>query len=193
MGSMNQPIFALFSSLLGDGIFEKATNEELISVVWKQMQLDANADQDLHQFAKVATEGVVKESLLKKSLDNVTALLLFLPGFEEKFKQECETRRSLNRHSSRNKLKLDQFELPSSLSPVKINTPNRASEIAFGFDKKAIATSDEKTFRDAGQRNPLRSSHTALPVLHSPKAGNQPNTIASAKNKQKVALNSSKA
>lgn len=59
--------------MLGDGIFEKATNDELVAEVWRLFHKSENTNLDIHTFAKLAAESVIKESLLKKSLDNVTA------------------------------------------------------------------------------------------------------------------------
>lgn len=67
---------------LGDGIYDKLTNEEIIGIVW-----DTFKKKDvppIHEGLRISVENVLKESLLRKSLDNVTAIIVAFSNLDYK-------------------------------------------------------------------------------------------------------------
>jgi protein phosphatase 2C family protein 2/3 len=65
-----------------DGIYDKMSNEEVIAVI--QSSLRSPEVKGFHDLMRVGVENVIKESLLKKSLDNVTGILIAFNNFEHK-------------------------------------------------------------------------------------------------------------
>ena len=63
----------LLKSSIGDGIFDKLSNEEVIKAVW---QTPLGAVKSVHDFTGKAIENVMKLSLQRKSFDNVTVVML---------------------------------------------------------------------------------------------------------------------
>ena len=63
-------------SQLGDGIFDVLSNEEIAEIVWSIVK--SKKAKTLHEAMKMAVEAIIKEAMLKKSLDNVTAIIICL-------------------------------------------------------------------------------------------------------------------
>ena len=64
-----------------DGIFDKLTNQDTIKWVWNSVEDEMNINQVHTQWA-LAVEYIIKNSLLKKTLDNVTVVMISFEGFE---------------------------------------------------------------------------------------------------------------
>jgi protein phosphatase 2C family protein 2/3 len=65
-----------------DGIFDKLNNQDTIKCVWNSVEDSMNKNQIHTQWA-LGVEYIIKNSLLKKSLDNVTAVIIAFDGFEK--------------------------------------------------------------------------------------------------------------
>jgi len=66
-----------FLILACDGIFDKISNREAIQTAWTGLR---EGPTDIHTASGKAVEAVMQLSLLRKSLDNVTVVLVALPG-----------------------------------------------------------------------------------------------------------------
>jgi len=66
-----------------DGIYDKMSNEEVISKVWGCTK--TNETKDFHELMKYSVESVIKESLFMKSLDNVTGIMIAFANMETKY------------------------------------------------------------------------------------------------------------
>jgi len=113
-------------------VFDKLANEEISGTVWKKWA--DKRDGNIHTALKNGVEHIIKESMLKKSLDNVTGILI---GFShlESYYGVHEERREINtygmmgeqmedlKHSQVNHLR--DRESPSSSShnqtPVRVS------------------------------------------------------------------------
>jgi protein phosphatase 2C family protein 2/3 len=83
-----------------DGIYDKMTNEDTIGVVWDTMK--KREAKSIHDLLKVGVENIVKDSLLRKSLDNVTAIIIAFSSLEYKFSHFDEKdSRPLSKHETR--------------------------------------------------------------------------------------------
>ena len=60
------------------------TNEEITETVWNS--LNSKKAVNLHELLKTAVQDLIKEAMLKKSLDNVTALIISLNSLDYKFR-----------------------------------------------------------------------------------------------------------
>ncbi|KAM3141727.1 hypothetical protein pb186bvf_006049 [Paramecium bursaria] len=70
-----------FLILACDGIFDKMSTEEVIQTAW---QVQA---QNVHQFSGKAVEHIMRTSLMRKTFDNITVVLLAFPTLERRFKK----------------------------------------------------------------------------------------------------------
>jgi len=83
-----------------DGIFDKLTNEDVIGVVWDTLK--KREAKSIHDLLKLGVENIIKESLLRKSLDNVTAIIIAFSSLEYKFSHfDVSDSRPLSKHETR--------------------------------------------------------------------------------------------
>lgn len=61
-----------------DGVFDKLSNREVILGSWNAMKAVPGAD--VHQLSGLAVEAVMRLSFVRRSLDNVTVVLIGLAG-----------------------------------------------------------------------------------------------------------------
>ena len=62
-----------------DGIFDRLSNKESIQAVWNgalELQKYNPTTQSIHQFAGIAVDYIIKNSMLRRTLDNVTVLVI---------------------------------------------------------------------------------------------------------------------
>ncbi|CAD8174005.1 unnamed protein product [Paramecium octaurelia] len=71
-----------FLILACDGIFDKMNSEEVISSAWTVIS------HDVHHFAGKAVENIMRQSMSRKTVDNVTVVFIAFPQLEKKFKKQ---------------------------------------------------------------------------------------------------------
>lgn len=70
--------------LLGsDGVFDKLTNKEAVADVWASLAKGKEAS--LHRQCGAAVESVLRSALERRSLDNVTVVMIAFKGFKQKY------------------------------------------------------------------------------------------------------------
>lgn len=67
---------------LADGIFDKLSSKECVQTVWKGV-LSQNKHRNAREKCAVAIEGLLKEAMMRKSLDNVTAVMISFTDFKD--------------------------------------------------------------------------------------------------------------
>ena len=68
-----------FIILACDGIFDKMNNEDCIDCVWNTVE---HSDKpDIHETLGEGAESIMKNSLNRRSLDNVTVVIISFDGF----------------------------------------------------------------------------------------------------------------
>lgn len=72
-----------------DGIFDKLTNQDTIKCVWNSVD-DEMGERRVHDQCAMGVEYIIKNSLLKKTLDNVTVVIIGFEGFEKYLNNSCE-------------------------------------------------------------------------------------------------------
>lgn len=112
--------------ILGDGIFDQLTNEEVSSCVWlTAREQDTGKDKDMnktvHSQCGVGVDMIIKSALVRRTLDNVTCVIVAFHNFDKVI---------FNRVLS-NSTKLEKSGVSSSsvLSPKKyksIDTSNKS-------------------------------------------------------------------
>jgi len=68
-----------FIVLACDGIYDKLSNKETIECVWNSVK-DVRS-QNIHQQTGLGVEYILKNSLLRRTLDNVTVVLVAFENF----------------------------------------------------------------------------------------------------------------
>lgn len=66
-----------------DGIFDKISNRETVQCMWNSLR-DEKAP-DVHQQTGKGVECIIKNALFRKSLDNVTVVIISFENFEKSF------------------------------------------------------------------------------------------------------------
>jgi len=61
------------------------SNDEVIEVVWDTFNRDKGAFSNLHEFCGLAIENIMKLAFHKKTLDNITVVMIALEGLQSCF------------------------------------------------------------------------------------------------------------
>jgi len=72
----------------GDGIYDKLNNEEVVEIVWDTFKRDKGTFTTLHEFCGKAVENIMKLSFNKKTLDNITVVMVAFEGLESYFESQ---------------------------------------------------------------------------------------------------------
>ena len=64
----------------GDGIFDKLSSRQVVDIIWSALRRNKGLGLNIHQICKKAVEAVVVAAMESKSSDNLTCLILGLPG-----------------------------------------------------------------------------------------------------------------
>jgi serine/threonine protein phosphatase PrpC len=85
-----------------DGIFDQLSDKDIANCVWMTMK-ESNRAKNLHLQCSMAVDMVIKTSLTRKTLDNVTCVLIAFENMEKMFnKSEMEIMEKTN--SDKNKV-----------------------------------------------------------------------------------------
>ncbi len=155
-----------FLMRIGDGLYDKLSNEEISKTVWES--INSQKGQNLHQALGNASESLVKTALLKKSLDNVTAIVLSFSNLESFFQKTLDSKATIPISP------LSRFEQPhiplsssQSSTPTNYLKPNPPREISL-FSRKDHSKIFTKTI-DNGNGNQLIDSRQPSLSEHTPK------------------------
>ena len=64
----------------GDGVFDKLSSAQVLETVWDSIKRHREVSRDIHFLCKKAAEAVIVMAMESKSNDNLTCLVLGLPG-----------------------------------------------------------------------------------------------------------------
>lgn len=70
---------------LGDGIYDRLENEQILNKIWSYKKKRKTFD-DIHFLCKQITDAIIKYSMQKKSVDNVSVIFIAFKNFERKMK-----------------------------------------------------------------------------------------------------------
>jgi len=70
-----------FIVLACDGIFDKLSSQEAVKMIWDSTSERAS---DIHQQCGLGVEGIMRESLVRRTLDNITVVMISLKNFKHK-------------------------------------------------------------------------------------------------------------
>lgn len=134
--------------MIGDGIYDKLENEDIIKEVWNLLY--TREASDIHELNKLAVEAILRESLLKKSLDNVTSVMITFAGLADRYSSELATSKQPRLHTG--SLHIPYTEKPhesdnANLNPERANFLNGNRNSNSTDNNKKFATLDEKKYR----------------------------------------------
>lgn len=141
------------------------TNQDLCAVVWKQTK---NPDiKSIHELNKIAAERVIRESLIQRSLDNVTTVIISFSALEEKFipppTHVRPNSKLENLRKNSKTLKTAESEFESMTSPLQNSTAHYK-----------FSTMDERRYRSVVDKERIAKAEKAHPVRKSTTPSNFP-------------------
>ena len=75
----------IFFIFLGDGIFDRLDNDQIINKIWSSKKLGQTIT-DIHSFCGKITDAIIKYSMEKNSVDNVSVIFIAFKNFENRMK-----------------------------------------------------------------------------------------------------------
>ena len=101
-------LFYLISFLfLGDGIFDRLDNEKILDKIWSLKKAGEPIKEDIHNLCGKITDAIMKYSMEKDSIDNVTVTFIAFKNFENKMKDP----NFVFKNSTKCQLREDNFDL----------------------------------------------------------------------------------
>lgn len=79
-----------------DGIFDKLSNKEAVQCVWNSIRQERM--EKVHQQCGVAVDTVLKNALFRKSLDNVTVVMIAFANYKKLLKAEMKNENKENQN-----------------------------------------------------------------------------------------------
>lgn len=70
-----------FILLACDGIFDKLTNTEVVQIVWEGVM--ENKSKNVHKQCGIAVDRILRTSVAKKTMDNITVVFVAFANFEK--------------------------------------------------------------------------------------------------------------
>ena len=72
-----------FIVLACDGIFDKLSSREVIKLVWETA--NNSKARSIHELSGQAVDSILKASIIKKTLDNITVVMIVFENLKNKF------------------------------------------------------------------------------------------------------------
>lgn len=152
----NKPDFIVLGC---DGIFDQISNKDIVDSVWMTMtNKDENRPKDLHSQCALGVDMIMKSSLVRRTLDNVTVLLIAFQNFEN----------TINNYNSSRIRSNDNFSPKSSFylynvienkegnivqSNIITGTNSTTSSNHVGDEKKFNSNISNENFNSRGSEN----------------------------------------
>ena len=70
---------------IGDGIYDRLENEKILNKIWT-FKKKGKVIEDIHQICGKITDAIIKFSMEKNSVDNVSVIFIAFKNFENKMK-----------------------------------------------------------------------------------------------------------
>ena len=90
---------------IGDGIFDVLNNDEIFHKIWEYKK-KGEVHNDIRELCGKITDGIIKYSMQKKAIDNVSLIFIAFKNFENKMKDPKFEYSS----SAKTKFALEQFD-----------------------------------------------------------------------------------
>jgi len=187
-----------FIVLGSDGIFDVMSNEEVIKCVWDT--INTGETSDIHELLRLASENLIKETLLKKSFDNVTAIVVAFPALEHKLNPDVAVQATTEMNNELTlspRIKTPQktegcvpeanlgstikMSPPQNISRERHTRAEKISPIKMGLNMQARSVSRNNSRKDplAGKiREPNKKDLEALPKILPRVNGTRPSRLS---------------
>jgi len=185
-----------FIVLGSDGIFDVMSNEEVIKSVWDTINTEESTD--IHELLRLASENLIKETLLKKSFDNVTAIIVAFPALEQKLNPDVAVQAITEMNNELTlspRIKTPQktegsvpevgstikMSPPQNISRERMTRAEKISPIRMGLNMQARSVSRNNSRKDAGAgkiREPNKKDLEALPKILPRVNGTRPSRLS---------------
>ena len=70
---------------IGDGIFDKVQNDEIMHIIWG-CKKKGEVHNNIRELCGKITDGIIKLSMQKQSIDNLSVIFIAFKNFESKMK-----------------------------------------------------------------------------------------------------------
>ncbi len=121
-----------------DGIFDRLSNKDVVQCVWNTVSQEKAAK--IHQQCGVAADSVLKNALLRRSLDNVTSVIIAFPRFKSSvFPKTNGSKKDVAGESK----KMGTHERPPSTRP--------SARVCNEHSAKPVSARGKSAQRDAGK------------------------------------------
>jgi len=140
-----------------DGIFDVLSNEEVVEIVWSTVK--SKKAKTLHEAMKMAVESIIREALLKKSLDNVTAIIVCLNNLGYKVPKTAELTKE-SKPSLQKSLKVSQrweyyqTEADVHRNPTMLYKQSKQSHRIHSGDKNECVTEGNDLIKSTASSTP---------------------------------------
>jgi hypothetical protein len=116
----------------GDGIFDQLTNDEIFQCVWMIAKENTKC-KDIHLQCGLSIDMIIKSSLIRKTLDNVTCVMI---AFENFYKILFETTTTKGSHKDIEKYPSDFISSPQHKKELISELSNKSLRQAPDITKK---------------------------------------------------------
>lgn len=129
----------------GDGVFDQLSSKDVTDCVWMTMEEHIKA-KTIHAQSAIGVDMILKTSLVRKTLDNITCVLLAFENFEKqlnssKYKEYRSVNKSKVEYTKESIEKLDseclKGVMPMSTKNETSNTPLMKVDFSQSLDSRA--------------------------------------------------------
>ena len=78
-----QDVRFIFYNFLGDGIYDRLDNDKILHKIWSYKKAGQKFD-NIHELCAKITDAIIKYSMEKNSVDNVTVIFVAFENFQKK-------------------------------------------------------------------------------------------------------------
>ena len=135
------------------------SNEDIIGVVWENFKKKESPN--IHDGLRTSVEGILKESLVRKSLDNVTAIIIAFSNLDYKYSNfDLPQERPVSKKETRitqsrvNLRKSEDFEIPQSKLLGNLPGHQSASSVSLHPSTNPLANG----FESVRLKTPMKNS-----------------------------------
>lgn len=95
---------------LGDGIYDKLSSRDVVKCVWESTDEKA---QNVHHQCGLAVENILRESIHRRTLDNITVVMIGFKNFKQKLFPRDKSGKSNNENLVDKEIDLSSVSSPS--------------------------------------------------------------------------------
>jgi len=113
-----------------DGIFDQLSNKDVVKCVWNTLTQEKATH--LHQQCSFAIDSIIKNALLRRSLDNVTAVMIAFENFKEHVFPKRQSKSNERKPAIRNdSTKREHLKLSQTIASIKKPERTNKKRVAF--------------------------------------------------------------